>query len=348
MARKDIMRTADNPLGRLAPIEECDPARFAETITNRDEPAVFRGLVADWPIVAAARSSVDDVAAYLTSLDNGSTVRAFVGQPQAAGRFFYGDELVGFNFHASETRFAQLIKTLLQFAREATEQPIYMGSTATSEILPQFARQNPLSAIEQRGGVPRMWIGNGSRVAAHFDESDNVACVAAGSRRFTLFPTDQVANLYVGPLDRTPAGQPVSMVDLAAPDFDRFPRFREALKHGRTAELAPGDAIYIPSLWWHGVEAQGPLTVLVNYWWQDEPRDADSPLHAIAHGLLSVAHLTDRKRARWRTLFDHYIFNADGDPAEHMPEHARGILGKSTSELREFLRQFLITKLMGR
>jgi hypothetical protein len=309
---------------------------------------VFRGLVADWPIVAAARRSIDELAAYLASLDSGATVGAFVGEPRAGGRFFYGDGLAGFNFHTAQTRFGQLIKTLVQFARDGSSQPIYMGSTATSEILPQFATQNPLPAVEQRGGEPRIWIGNGSRIAVHFDGSDNVACVAGGTRRFTLFPTDQVANLYVGPLDRTPAGQPISLVDLAAPDFERFPGFRQALKHGRTAELGPGDAVYIPALWWHGVEATGPLNVLVNYWWQDEPLDADSPLHAIAHGLLSLGHLVDRKRERWRTLFDHYVFHSDGDPAEHMPEPARGILATSTSELRQLIRQFLISKLMGR
>ena len=157
-----------------------------------------------------------------------------------------------------------------------------------------------------------------------------------------------MANLYIGPLDRTPARQPISLVDLADPDFDRYPRFREALKHARTAELGPGDAIYIPALWWHGVEASGPLNVLVNYWWQDEPADADSPLHAIAHGLLSVGHLADRKRDRWRMLFDHYVFHADGHPAEHMPAFARGILAPSTSELRQSIGQFLVAKLMGR
>lgn len=309
---------------------------------------MFRGLVLNWPIVAAAHNSLGALSAYLASLDRGATVRAFVGEPDTGGRFFYRDSLDGFNFHVAETRFAQLIETLSRFARDGGGQPIYMGSTATSEILPGFAAANPLPAVEQRGGVPRMWVGNGSRIAAHFDESDNVACVASGTRRFTVFPTEQVANLYVGPLDQTVAGQPTSLVDLAAPDFDRFPRYREALKHARTAQLNPGDAIYIPALWWHGVEAAGPLSILVNYWWQDEPLDGDSPFHAIGHGLLSVGHLADRKRDRWRTLFDHYVFRANGDPAAHLPEPARGILGSSTAELRQFLRQFLAKKLLGR
>ena len=309
---------------------------------------MFRGLVGDWPITAASRHSIDELAAYLTSLDRGANVRAFVGEPDSGGRFFYTEGLERFNFHVSETRFAQLIATLVQFQRQGTITPIYMGSTPTSDILPDFAKPNPLPEIERRGGGPRIWIGNSSRIAAHFDESDNVACVVSGTRRFTLFPTEQVANLYVGPLERTVAGQPASLVDLANPDFVRFPKFREALRHGRTSELGPGDAIYIPSLWWHGVEATGPLNVLVNYWWQDEPVDADSPLHAIGHGLLAVGHLADRKLEHWRTLFDHYVFRRNGDPAEHMPEQARGILGHSTSELRDLIRQFLIQKLMGR
>ena len=332
----------------LSTVEELDPASFAELIVDRDEPAVARGLVSSWPAVAAARSSMDDLAEYLISFDRGANIRAFVGEPDAAGRFFYNDSLDRFNFSIAETRFAQLIATLVQFARDGTRQPIYMGSTPASEIVPGFAERNPLRPIEQRGGEPRLWIGTSSRIATHFDESDNVACVVSGRRTFTLFPTDQIGNLYVGPLDRTVAGQPTSLVDLAAPDFERFPKFREALKHARTAELEPGDAIYIPALWWHAVEASGPLNLLVNYWWQDEPTDADSPLHAIAHGLLSTGHLADRKLDRWRTLFDHYVFRANGDPAAHIPEPARGVLGKSTSELRQFIGRFLVQKLMGR
>lgn len=332
----------------LRAIEECDAERCEALIEDRDEPAVFRGLVADWPAVAAARRSAADVGSYLTSLDRGANIRAFAGDPKAGGRFFYGDDLLSFNFGITETQLGRLIDTLLQFDRDGVGQPIYMGSTATAEILPAFAAENPLKPIEERGGEPRIWIGNGSRIAAHFDESDNVACVVSGKRRFTLFPTEQVENLYIGPIERTISGPPISMVDLAAADFERFPKFREALKHAVTAELGPGDAIYIPALWWHAVEAIGPLNVLVNYWWTGQPFDAESPFHALGHGLLAISPLAERKRERWRTLFDHYVFQRNGDPAEHIPEPARGVLGRSTSELRKFMRQFLIQRLMGR
>lgn len=331
-----------------AAIEECDPERLDETIEDRDEPAVFRGLVADWPAVSAAKESSGTIADYLAGLDRGTNVRAFVGDPKAGGRFFYGNDLRGFNFGVTETQLKPLLDLLLRLDREQACQPIYMGSTATAEILPGFAAANPLKAVEGRGGEPRIWIGNSSRIAPHFDESDNVACVVSGTRRFTLFPTEQVENLYVGPIESTVAGQPTSLVDLAAPDLERFPKFAEAMKHARTAELGPGDAIYIPSLWWHGVEATGPLNVLVNYWWMDQPIDAESPLHALGHGLLAISPLPQRKRERWRMLFDHYVFQRGGYPAEHIPEPARGILGQSTTELRKFMRQFLAQRLMGR
>ena len=52
------------------------------------------------------------------------------------------------------------------------------------------------------------------------------------------FPPEQVANLYVGPLDHSPAGMPMSLVDFAKPDFERFPGLRlafEALRIGHGA-----------------------------------------------------------------------------------------------------------------
>ena len=67
------------------------------------------------------------------------------------------------------------------------------------------------------------------------------------ARRFTLFAPELVDRLYIGPLDLTPAGQPISLVDLAAPDLARFPRFAEALPQAQVVTLEPGDALFIPA-----------------------------------------------------------------------------------------------------
>jgi hypothetical protein len=279
----------------------------------------------------------------LTARDNHNRVRTFLGAPSIKGRYFYGPGVDGFNFAMAETTLSNLLKTLRDPAER--QRSIYMGSTATTQMLPAFAGENPMPLLEPTVAEPRIWIGNDSRVAPHYDESDNIACVVGGRRRFILFPTDQVANLYVGPIERTIAGQPVSMVDLDAPDYDAFPKFRQAERHALVADLEPGDAIYIPALWWHAVQATGEVNVLVNYWWTDHALDAGSPIHALGHGLLTLSHLPEHKRQAWRVLFDHYVFKTNGEATEHIPEHARGILGKSTPELRRTIKQFLIRAL---
>ena len=166
----------------------------------------------------------------------------------------------------------------------------------------------------------------------HYDPYSNIACVGAGRRRFTLFPPSQIHNLYVGPIDLTPAGQPVSMVKLHEPDFIRYPRFKEALAAAEFAELEPGDAIYIPELWWHHVESLEAFNVLVNYWWVNDRVGPDEPYTCMMHGLMSIRTLPKPARLAWRELFDHYVFRMNEDAVDHLDVKNRGILGKVTPQ----------------
>jgi hypothetical protein len=174
---------------------------------------------------------------------------------------------------------------------------------------------------------------------------ENIGVVVAGRRRFMLFPPDQLKNLYVGPFELTPAGTPVSIVDTHNPDLDRFPRFAEALEQAQVAELEPGDAIYIPFHWWHGVDSLEPVNLFINYWWNDARADAGNPYDALLHALYAIKTLPAEQRSVWRMVFDHYVFGLDADPVEHLPQSARGLLGEPTQEqlgrMRATLRQLL-------
>ena len=169
--------------------------------------------------------------------------------------------------------------------------------------------------------------------------------MAAGRRRFTLFPPEQIGNLYMGPLDFNPAGQAISMVDLARPDLERYPRFAEALAHAQVAELDTGDAIFIPSMWLHDVEALAPFNVLVNYWWRQSPAWMDTPQNTLMHALLSMRELPPEQRAIWKGLFDHYVFASDGSEAAHLPPAARGILAPLDADGARRVRAFLLNRL---
>ena len=246
--------------------------------------------------------------------------------PSYRGRVFYNDALDGFNFETFRGRLDTVLDELLALAGEAEPETLYVGSTTVDTCLPGFRAENDL-AVPGQDPLVSIWLGNRSRVAAHYDLPDNIACCVAGRRRFTLFPPDQVANLYPGPIDFTPAGQTVSMVDFHAPDFDRFPRFAAALEQAQVAELEPGDALVIPSLWWHHVEAGDGFNVLVNYWWRRSPAWMDPPANVLDYALLALRDLPAEQRAAWQELFRYYVFEFDEERVAHLPADRRGVLG---------------------
>ena len=341
-----IPDAASKPGAPTAAAERSDVGleTFRSEILSSNEPVVLRGLVRDWPAVRASQS-IDAAIAYLERFDRQSAVEAFVGPPEIRGRFFYRDGATAFNFERRRGRLKEILDAIRQVGDSPAAPAIYVGAAPVAEVLPGFEQDNAMPLLDGIPAAPRIWIGNQTVVSAHFDESDNLAVVVAGHRRFRLFPPEQVRNLYVGPLDVTMAGQPASMVDLREPDFGRYPRFAEALAASRIAELEPGDAIFIPALWWHEVEALDSFNVLLNYWWKAVPEGAGSAFEAMIHGILAIGELPERQRDAWRAMFDHYVFRLHGDPAEHLTYAQKGILGTATPQLRARIRQFLLRML---
>jgi hypothetical protein len=318
--------------------------QFHEQILPLNQPAVLRGLVQGWPAVRAGCESPQSMCAYLGQFDNGSPAAVTLGNPEIEGLYFYNDTLTGFNFERRRQPIAETLRMLLLALEEARPPAIYMSALPEGDNMPGFSRSNPMTLLPPAVGA-RVWIGNRVTVQTHYDLTSNIACVVAGRRRFTLFPPEQVANLYVGPLEFTLAGAPTSMVKLKTPDFDRYPRFREAWARASTAELGPGDALFIPYMWWHHVEALSAFNVLVNYWWADTPRWTGSPYEALIHGMLAIRALSPEKRTVWRALFDQYVFLLNGDSAEHLPPHRQGVQAPPSAPTAAMMRAYLLDKL---
>ena len=324
-----------------------DRETFREKVATLYEPAVLRGVVADWPAVRAARQSGSHAASYLVDRDQGLEIDVLRLAPAAKGRIFYTDNLAGFNFARERMTLTALVDRIAKYAGMANPPSVVAQSTLISDCIPAFAAENPLALLHP-SVAPRIWIGSSVVTPAHFDESSNVACVVAGRRRFTLFPPGQIGNLYIGPLDFAPTGTPISLVSFREPDFERFPRFREALANARVAELEPGDAIYIPPLWWHHVESLAPFNVLVNYWWKGPPAvpgQIPSALDCLYHCILNFKQATPEQRAAWGAIFGYYVFDPNQDPAAHIPEANRGVLGPIGEKRAAEIRQFLVSKL---
>jgi hypothetical protein len=332
------------PPGNIRELAGLDARALPDCLLESTEPVVLRGLVSQWPLVRAARDSAQAVTRYLLGFYRDATVGAMLGAPEIEGRFFYNEDLSGFNFKPVKIRLDAVFEELARHASSERPPSIYVGSTTIDTALPGLRAQNDVG-LGSRNALASIWIGNRTRIAAHHDLPDNLACVAAGHRRFTLFPPEQLGNLYVGPLDLTPAGQAISLVDFARPDFARFPKFSEAQKAARVAVLAPGDAIFIPSMWWHHIEALDALNVLVNYWWRQSPAYMDSPISALMLAIMTVRELPPAQRAAWQNLFRHYVFEADEDTAAHIPEKSRWSLGPLSDEGVREMRARLLARL---
>lgn len=322
-----------------------DPLHLPAEVLQGHQPKVLRGLVGDWPVVREALRSPQAAIDYLKRFDHATMpVVATVAPPEAGGRVFYNADMTDFNFRREQVPLAVALDTLRKYLDATAPPAIYVASTTIDTFLPGFRAENDV-ALAPRNPLASIWIGNRTRIAAHQDLPHNLACVAAGRRRVTLFPPDQLANLYIGPLDFTPAGQPVSLVDFSAPDLQRHPRFAEAMRHARVAELGPGDAVFIPSMWWHHVEALEPFNVLVNYWWREAPAWMDTPMNTLMYALMTLRDLPPEERRTWQEVFRHYVFEPGEDTAGHIPEHARRVLSPLDEDRARDLRARLLQRL---
>jgi hypothetical protein len=311
-----------------------DSATIRREVLLEKRPAILRGLVRDWPAVKQGLDSPAALVRYLNRFDSGKPVDALLTAPEIDGRIFYDEAMTGFNFLRNRLPLAAVAEQVLRYAQFPKSPAVAAQSALIRDCLPGFSAENVLSIVDANV-LPRVWLGNRITTPTHVDEWNNIGCVVAGRRRFTLFPPEQIANLYIGPLDFAPTGAPMSLVSLRDPDFERYPKFRAALAAAHAAELGPGDAIFIPSLWWHHVESLESFNVLVNYWWHDLVGDgalADSAFDALLHGILSIRALPPATRRAWGAFFEQYVFGNEADALEHISSARRGILGTLSTE----------------
>ena len=276
-----------------------------EAVVALDRPVLFRGAAADWKLVQAGLAGAEAAAEVLREAHSGQPVVVYRGAPDMAGRFFYTPALDGFNFTGTREPLDQVLDELLAVREQAAPPALYVGSTDLAIFFPGLAAHSALDlatihpSLVEHPGLGSLWLGNRTTATCHYDYSHNIAVCAVGHRRFTLFPPDQGRNLYPGPFEPTPGGQVVSMVDFAAPDLTRFPRFAEALDHTEVAEMEPGDVLVYPAMWWHHVEALDSFNVLVNYWWNAVGAHLDSPQVTLLHALLSLRDRPESEKAAW-------------------------------------------------
>lgn len=302
-------------------------ALFQQEVVQACRPVVIRGLVADWPVVKAARGSPRALKDYLAAFDAGARVEVFIGDPTIRGKYYYNPGLQGFNFERRMMKLIDAVDCILEAVDHPGARSVYVGSVPAGDCLPGFAADNSMP-LPVSGAGPRIWLGTAANISSHYDTFDNLACVIAGRRRFTLYAPELIGRLYVGPLDNTMSGPPVSLAASApAGSETQFPLFEEIRDQALKVELEPGDALFLPKLWWHQVESIGPFNGLVNYWWDAVSIGPDAPYTALLLSMITIAERPAAERRAWQAFFDHYVFRSKGHPLAHLPPQQHGLLG---------------------
>jgi len=96
--------------------------------------------------------------------------------------------------------------------------------------------------------LPVMFFGGeGSKVLAHYDMdlADLVHFHFHGTKKVTLFRPDQAKYLYKVPF----TVHNLETIDMDNPDFNKYPALRYV--EGISVEMKHGDALYMPSGYWH-------------------------------------------------------------------------------------------------
>lgn len=296
------------------------------------KPVVMPGLAANWSLVKAGLESAEQAMKLMAENYAGKPATACIGGPETRGRFAYDETCTSLNFTTEKMNLLDFFQKIRDCFGKAEHPYYYVNSLKYEEAFPGLLASNDLTfnheAVERMPIVSKIWIGTESRASAHYDLPSNLSCCLVGRRRFTLFAPDQVHNLYPGPFNPTPGGQVITTADLKNPDFDTYPRLRDALATAITVDMKPGDALYYPNMWWHEVEATGQFNVMVNYWWYTSPRSLGDPVDVLMHAILGLRDRTEPEKQGWRELFDYYIFGPAERPREHLPEACHGVLGE--------------------
>ena len=331
--------------------KDLTPKRFQREVVEGCQPVIIRGLVADWPVVQAASGSAARLKDYLAAFDVGGRVETYLGTPAIAGKYYYRSDFKGFNFERRMMKLLDALQTIVESLDRAEAQSVYVGSVPTGDSLPGFATANPMPLLGA-GVSPRIWLGTRSNVSCHHDTFDNLACVIAGRRRFTLFAPELIDRLYVGPIDNTMAGAPVSLAASAdaaeeGPGDGRYPLFEEIRAQAVRVELEVGDALYLPKLWWHKVESLAPLNGLINYWWDAFSAGPDAPYTSMLLAMIAISERPPAERQAWKAFFDHYVFRTHGHPLAHLPPEQHGLLGPLKPENYARIRARVMHMLRG-
>ncbi len=138
----------------------------------------------------------------------------------------------------------------------------YLSQYQMLQIIPDFVDIRHLEGLSTRFNRTNVWIGPaGTQSKLHYDVEENLFWQLHGRKEFILAPPG-LDNMYPTNISYADG---YSRVDPSAPDYERFPLFRNVTTE--SVVLQPGDVLYIPKSWWHDVISLQASVSVSHIWW---------------------------------------------------------------------------------
>lgn len=203
------------------------------TVNYKDtaKPVILSSLMADWP--ATAKWSVN----YLKTVAGNEIVPVYSSKPAKNNEHQHA---------AAQTMRLRDYLELLENGENDLRMFFYNILQGVPDLLNDF--NYPDLGMKFFKRLPVLFVGGkGARVQMHYDIdlADLVLCHFGGPKKVLLIPPEQTPFMYKVPFSFSALYD----VDFSQPDFAKYPALKQL--HGYVAELKHGDALYIPSGYWH-------------------------------------------------------------------------------------------------
>src|SRR5437899_777442 len=133
---------------QIAEYKRVDRECFEREIVPKGEPAVIRGLVAEWPIVQAAAQGNEALVSFLRGAASDEPFEAWFGAPEIGGRFGHTEDFSGFNHERRLATVDQLLDLLLRQRGDSRPYSMYAGGIPIRRHLPGLLPTIPVPLLD--------------------------------------------------------------------------------------------------------------------------------------------------------------------------------------------------------
>ncbi|HEY9793794.1 MAG TPA: cupin-like domain-containing protein [Candidatus Obscuribacterales bacterium] len=247
-------------------------AEFLEQYYSANRPVVLCGLMDNWKAMQAWTPQ------YLKSVCGATEVEIQAGRnttklyeinDKPHRRQIRFDEYVDMVFNSQETN-----DFYLTARNEFFHRPGVDSLLRDIEMFPEYLQPN------NNGDGLFFWFGpKGTVTPLHHDVQNIFMSQVIGRKHVKMIPSSELDLIYNH-------FSVYSQVDVENPDFERFPKFRQATV--MDVDLDPGEVLFIPAGWWHHVRSLD-ASITISFTNFIFPNDYDSEwVHPSGNGALTA------------------------------------------------------------